>query len=106
MFYPALFRTFDEIFDSGRLAIPAGRTVKDSTDLTYEFAVPGTKKEDITIEIEDGELYVDWKCRGMSYSETIRLSRDIEKATAKLADGILTIVVSPMKRNVVKVQVE
>lgn len=88
---------------------------KDS--LVAEVAVPGAKKEEITVEVKDGVLRIDAeqreakeeaKAREMVYRSQMQssfhyaasLPKEVEedKARAKLKDGILTVTLPLAKK--------
>ena len=119
------FRDFDAQFDHlvrqvfGPVAASAGTaerawrpaTAVSETDSAYvvELEVPGVKREDLTIEVEDGRLAVAGELKetenGTLRSRTRRTGRfeyrtrlprgvDADGIGAELADGVLTVTIA------------
>ena len=116
------FRDFDAQFESlvqqvfGPASSPAERawrpaTAVSETESAYvvELEVPGVKREDLTIEVEDGRLAVAGELKetenGTLRSRTRRTGRfeyrtrlprgvDADGIGAELADGVLTVTIA------------
>ena len=122
------FRTFDgmrqlmdELFDArvsrelGTELEPAINVYEKDGDYTIECAVPGYKKDDITVEARGDEVtisgtyseektddknhYHRHEMRQGSFSRTVALPQDVdpEHVAAKLENGMLKITLHPTK---------
>jgi HSP20 family protein len=101
--------------EGGRQAVRAGRPAAaiSETETAYvvELEVPGVKREDVTIEVEDGRLAVTGEFKTTTedgaklharsrrtgrFEYRARLPRgvDADAIGAELADGVLTITVT------------
>ncbi len=113
---PAVFRAFDDMFQqvlagpaSSRPWIPAVDVVENQNELVIAADLPGVKKEDVDVQIEDGTLTLTG-ARKFEYEErkegfhrlersygsfrrafTLPDSVDPEKVAAAFADGVLKI---------------
>ena len=84
----------------------------DDGDVVYEFAVPGFKKEDITVDFLDGVITIkgkrDVKDRYVGVKEIFRRiyvpkAEDVE---ANLSDGVLKIVIKPQSKNYKRIEIK
>ena len=113
---PAVFRAFDDMFQQvlagpvgSRQWIPAVDVVENPNELVIAADLPGVKKEDVDVQIEDGTLTLTGT-RKFENSEskegyhrlersygsfrrafTLPESVDPEKVAAAFADGVLKI---------------
>ncbi len=79
---------------------PAVDIIEGADGITLFFEVPGANAKTVDVEVKDGVLYVNAKsslCRGgrkVIYKRAFQISDavDVEKISAKTADGILTLV--------------
>lgn len=81
--------------------------------LVFEFEIPGVKKENIDIEIDERIFRVKFKARnGSDVSQGIKVPNAdfvIEKMTAKAEDGLLTISIPKKeqeKKEAIRIKVE
>jgi HSP20 family molecular chaperone IbpA len=102
---------FDEVFDgpleldSKRQRRPSDVRVSKSKDLvTVEVDLPGVSLDNVSINVESGDLILKWKrenSRGTSegeYSFSISKSADVQNIGAKLSNGVLTITIPSVKQ--------
>lgn len=113
---PAVFRAFDDMFQQvlagpagSRPWIPAVDVVENPNELVIAADLPGVKKENVDVQIEDGTLTLTG-ARKFEYEErkegfhrlersygsfrrafTLPDSVDPEKVVAAFADGVLKI---------------
>lgn len=102
---------------------PTTDILKTKNGFTLEMELPGVKKEDVTIDFEQGTLDVkavkkDNKLEGVerTYSErefgTISRSFDLprncdtEKISATLSDGVLSIVIPKSETSKIDVKIQ
>lgn len=103
---------FDEVFDggleldSGRSRRPSDVRVTKAKDLvTVEVDLPGVSLDNVSINVESGDLVLKWKkenSRGSSegeYSFSISKSADVQSIGAKLANGVLTVTIPSLQKN-------
>lgn len=66
---------------------------REAEAIHMEVELPGVKKEEIKVSIEDGYLKIGVESKRRRGSRVVSLSKqhDIEKATVKYEDGLLTI---------------
>ena len=109
--FDSLFNdVFDDFFNDRALARPYMNNVQrgaqvynNDEDWQVVFAVPGVKKDDVQIKIEDHVLTVSYESKGednrfnfvSSFSRSWNVDRDvnIEKIAANHEDGVLTITI-------------
>lgn len=72
----------------------------------YEFCIvlPGEKKEDVKVFMEDFQLKVESKRR--SYSVSLPSDADVEKIKAKLDLGLLTVTIEKTEKNKKSIELE
>lgn len=81
------------------------RVHKEKDKTTIEVDLPGVKLEDVSITAIDGLITIGWKRRIREESADghleFHISRgaDIGKISAKLADGVLTVIVPKSDRD-------
>lgn len=100
--WPALF-DWDDLFED---LLPARRLAadlyEDADAYHVRIELPGVKKEDLRVEVENAVLTVSYEKRfgagedeqaGESFSRSISIPDDVvtDKLTARLEDGILTV---------------
>jgi HSP20 family molecular chaperone IbpA len=108
---------FDEISDFYQILAPLGlkqfapehSAVKhDDKKASIELEMPGAKKEDITLDYIDGKLRVAAKYRGRQTEEYFIVPErkfDVDKISASLADGLLTLEI-PRREGAARKQIE
>lgn len=108
-------RLFDEVwgrpgfFDGDRALSPALDVVEDEDSITVSVELPGLKKEDVNVQVENGVLTISgekktetekkdrqWhrmERRYGAFCRTLSLPRGVvaDGAEAKFADGVLSI---------------
>ena len=99
---------FDETFDITSRKCPAHDVIENDDEFVIEMELAGVKKEDISIETEDGVLSIEterkkdetknYKRNEMhsgKYKRSFILpdSVDAEEITATMEDGILTVTI-------------
>lgn len=67
---------------------------EDSDSRSLVFNVAGVKKEDIRVELKQGQLSISSKSKKGEWTvnEVVESSIDAEKISAKLSDGELTVI--------------
>lgn len=72
---------------------PVASTQKTDTAYNVLLAIPGYKKEDLKIEVQDRVLSVfgESKSRQIQFSKTVELPEHLETPEATLEDGILCV---------------
>lgn len=78
-------------FNFSTLKVETNRILKPFEGDTLELEVPGIKKEDIQITVENSMLKVKWKNRKGQTETSFRNIGQVIGAKARLADGLLTI---------------
>lgn len=75
-------------------------------DNEYEFRItlPGEKKEDVKVYLEDSQLKVESKRR--SFSVSLPSDADAEKIKAKLDLGLLTVTIGKTEKNRKTIELE
>lgn len=65
----------------------------------FSIDVPGVKKEDLVVKVKQDILYVDWKRDGKECSRVYTISEQFDPTSlrARLADGVLTVTLSPLR---------
>ena len=124
--FPTLFEEFlnNDIMPRANTTAPAVNVKEDEKAYTMEVAVPGIKKEFCRVNInDDGNLniaienkmehkeeekkhhYLRREFSYTNYQQTYTLPEDVQKdgISAKVEDGVLTIVLPKMKKEEVKV---
>jgi HSP20 family molecular chaperone IbpA len=92
------FGQFDDFlrdfFEDDRFDIPSPRQRslirREDDRLFAELDVPGVKKSDISVYLQDGRLNISWKKRGQSLSHTEYVG-DVVEPEASVEDGVLTV---------------
>lgn len=84
----------DRIFENFFETQVANMIKHDTGKSLIELEVPGAKREDINLDYDNSRLRVTAKCRQRKVEEwfTVPDQRyDVDKISASLADGILTV---------------
>lgn len=94
----AVWHDFDGIFEDLARSFESARFEADETDTAYSFtiALPGFKREQVTIEVTDDQILSVKATKGehtVSRAITLPYNADAQKVEAKLEDGLLTITV-------------
>ena len=96
-FGKSFFNEFDQSF------LPKVRTKENEENYELSFALPGFKKEDININIEDDVLIISSKVEKDDFKQSfenryqIPEDVDVDKINATMEDGILKIKVGKYK---------
>ncbi len=95
---------------------PKTKIKENENDYTITLALPGFKKEDINIKIEDDILMISSEVEKDDYKRSFKNSYripedvDVEKIEASMLDGILTITIGKFKElpktNVKKIDIK
>lgn len=93
-----LFDDFDRIFGTNVFT-------NESGDAVYQLEVPGFNKDNLEVEISDGVLTIkgDRKVKDKNYVgqssmyKRLTVGSDVEDASAKITDGILTVTLKRAK---------
>lgn len=91
-----LFASFGSLLDDIQtsISVPFTDVQEDANGWRFSLDLPGYKREEITVEVESGELSIKAanKVRG-TIAKTVTLGRDVDMntVTAALNDGVLTI---------------
>lgn len=114
--FPAFGTSFNRFIGS---TIPSANIKESEKDFQIELGVPGLKKEDLKIEVEDDVLFIssektegkteekdncirkEFNYSSFSRSFTLPDIVDSENITAEYKDGILNITI-PKKESVIK----
>jgi len=76
------------------------------SDQEYEIDLPGVKKEDIDIEATNSRIDLKWSRNGAKYHRYLRVPHlDADKVSAKLENGVLSILVPKTASNGHKVTI-
>ena len=79
-----------------------------SYELTY--VLPGFKKEDISVSVNNHQLKVYAKTEGRSYADTVAIADcfDRKNITSKLENGILKVILPklPQESSEVKIKIQ
>jgi HSP20 family protein len=92
-------RTLTEDYDFS----PKTKIKENENDYTITLALPGFKKEDVNIKIEDDVLMISSEVEKDDYKRSFENSYhipedvDVEKIEASMLDGILTITIGKFK---------
>lgn len=68
--------------------------------------LPGVKKQDLEITLDDDGLTLKWKRHNKDYSYFIPLQNPSDKSTATLEDGVLVITSPDVKPQKKKIEVK
>ena len=109
-----LIKFYDVFPNYNKFRIPMWEDVReDDNKLTLKIIIPGFKKEDLNLFVEDDTLYlsVDKKDIKRSYSIYTRFSGEkylFEKAKAEYLSGILRVIIPKIKpdRKTIPISVE
>lgn len=85
---------FSEVFNTSNVK-------ENKDDYVLDFEIPGVKKEDIVLVVEDGLLKLEGKrSDGKVYNGKWKLPKNIDEKhiAAKLVDGILTLTIKKAKK--------
>lgn len=96
------FGNYNYRFETRKIAQPF-------TGDSLEMEVPGIKREDIQITLENNHIKVRHKNRNGEYETTFRNVGEVVGAKARLQDGILTITLERpehTKPKTIKVEIE
>jgi HSP20 family molecular chaperone IbpA len=86
--------------------------VKKNNESCYEltYVLPGFKKEDVAVSVNDYQLKVFAKTENRSYEDTIAIGScfDRKNITSKLENGILTVNLpkKPQESSEVKIKIQ
>ena len=95
--------------------VPRARIKETDDNYALSFTLPGFKKEDIDIKIENNNLVISSQVEEDEYKESFENSYiipedvDMEKIDASMGDGILTVTVGKYKlpkTNVKKIDIK
>lgn len=97
---PRLFSRIEPIYGTLR---PAVRLGEEGDDYVLRFEVPGVKKEDITLELNDSVMALKAERKetrndeeiAVSLSRSVRVSEEVraDQMKANLKDGVLTVTI-------------
>lgn len=80
------------------------KTVGELPVVLIEIEVPGCKKDEVRVELDDRTLSISWKSRMTGENRrrdfSISAKADAESVTAKVEDGYLTVTVPAMRTDV------
>lgn len=92
--FSGLDRLFEPVWETAHTATSYyTRTNDENGNYTYEFKLPGYKKEEVKVEVDNELLCItaDSKIRGKTTYTVSNNTFDPERIDASLEDGILTI---------------
>lgn len=103
-----LFNDFQRDFFNDRWYAPAtqlSQCRREEDKLILELDVPGVKKEDIKITLQEGRLNVSWSKKTQSLSHTEYVG-DVVEPKARVEDGVLTVVMRIPQAEKIEIPVE
>lgn len=72
-----------------------------------EIDLPGVKRENVKVTLDDGELEINYKERlGKRGTYSFKLSKEVKEVTAKLEDGVLFIGIEMKEREKREIEVK
>jgi HSP20 family molecular chaperone IbpA len=78
---------------------------REEDKLVLELDVPGVKKEEIQIYLQEGRLNVAWTKKGQKFAHSEYVG-DVVDPTAKVEDGILTVTLRVPAAQKIEVRVD
>jgi HSP20 family molecular chaperone IbpA len=108
--FGSLFNDFQRDFFNDRwylptAALPEAKCQRIEDRLVLELDVPGVKKEDIKVALQEGRLSVSWSKKGETHSHT-EFVGDIVEPHARVEDGVLTVSMRIPQAEKIEVPVE
>lgn len=78
---------------------------REDDKLVLELDVPGVKKEEIQIYLQEGRLNVSWSKKGQQFAHSEYVG-DVVDPVAKVEDGVLTVTLRVPAAQKVEVKVQ
>lgn len=83
---------------------------KNESGYELTYVLPGFKKEDVTVSVNNYQLKVSAKAEDRSYTDTVAIATcfDRKNITSKLENGILTVNLpkQPQESSEVKIKIQ